>query len=39
VNCTASVGHADTRAIGRDAAKLLAAADAAMYEAKRARSR
>jgi diguanylate cyclase (GGDEF)-like protein/PAS domain S-box-containing protein len=38
VRCTASVGHADTRTVGRDAAKLLAAADAAMYAAKRARS-
>jgi diguanylate cyclase (GGDEF)-like protein/PAS domain S-box-containing protein len=39
VRCTASVGHADTRAVGRQAAKLLAAADAAMYQAKRARNR
>jgi diguanylate cyclase (GGDEF)-like protein/PAS domain S-box-containing protein len=38
VCCTASVGHADTRTVGRDAARLLAAADAAMYEAKRARN-
>jgi diguanylate cyclase (GGDEF)-like protein/PAS domain S-box-containing protein len=38
VSCTASVGHADTRSVGRDAARLLAAADAAMYEAKRART-
>jgi diguanylate cyclase (GGDEF)-like protein/PAS domain S-box-containing protein len=39
VCCTASVGHADTREVGRDPATLLAAADRAMYEAKRARNR
>jgi diguanylate cyclase (GGDEF)-like protein len=37
VSCPASIGTADTRTIGRDAAELLAAADAAMYEQKRAR--
>jgi diguanylate cyclase (GGDEF)-like protein len=37
--CTASIGHADTRTVGRDPAKLLAAADRAMYEAKRGRIR
>ena len=35
--CTASIGHADTRIVGRDPSTLLAAADRAMYEAKRAR--
>ena len=39
VSCTASVGYADTRTVGRAPATLLAAADRAMYEAKRARSR
>lgn len=39
VRCPASIGHADTRTVGRDAAALLAAADADMYEVKRARGR
>jgi diguanylate cyclase (GGDEF)-like protein/PAS domain S-box-containing protein len=39
VHCTASIGHADTRTVGRDPATLLMAADVAMYEAKRARNR
>lgn len=39
VCCTASVGNADTRIVGRDPAILLAAADMAMYESKRARDR
>jgi diguanylate cyclase (GGDEF)-like protein len=38
VSCTASVGHADTRTVGRAPAVLLATADRAMYQAKRARS-
>jgi diguanylate cyclase (GGDEF)-like protein/PAS domain S-box-containing protein len=38
VFCQASVGYADTRATGCDPAALLAAADAAMYDAKRART-
>jgi diguanylate cyclase (GGDEF)-like protein/PAS domain S-box-containing protein len=38
VCCTASIGHADTRIVGRDPATLLAAADRAMYQAKRART-
>jgi len=37
VCCPASIGQADTRTVGRDPAALLTAADAAMYEAKRAR--
>jgi len=37
VCCPASVGRADTSTFGHDAASLLAAADAAMYEAKRVR--
>jgi diguanylate cyclase (GGDEF)-like protein len=37
VSCPASIGHADTRTVGRDAAALLAAADADMYDVKRAR--
>jgi diguanylate cyclase (GGDEF)-like protein/PAS domain S-box-containing protein len=37
VSCTASIGHADTRTVGRTPATLLAAADRAMYQAKRAR--
>ena len=37
VLCPASVGYADTRTAGRDPGALLAAADAAMYEAKRTR--
>jgi diguanylate cyclase (GGDEF)-like protein len=36
VACQASIGHADTRTVGWDAAALLAAADADMYEVKRA---
>jgi PleD family two-component response regulator len=39
VCCTASVGHADTRIVGRDPSTLLATADRAMYEAKRTRNR
>jgi diguanylate cyclase (GGDEF)-like protein len=39
VFCTASIGHADTRNVGRDPAILMAAADMAMYESKRARDR
>ncbi len=35
VNCRASVGVADTRTVGHDSARLLAAADAAMYRMKR----
>jgi diguanylate cyclase (GGDEF)-like protein/PAS domain S-box-containing protein len=35
--CPASIGHADTRTVGRDPAALLIAADTAMYDAKRAR--
>jgi diguanylate cyclase (GGDEF)-like protein/PAS domain S-box-containing protein len=37
VRCPASIGVADTRTVGCDAAALLAAADEAMYEVKRAR--
>lgn len=37
VNCRASVGEADTRAVGRRPEDLLAAADAAMYAVKRSR--
>jgi diguanylate cyclase (GGDEF)-like protein/PAS domain S-box-containing protein len=37
VHCPASVGIADSRTVGHDATKLLAAADDAMYETKRAR--
>ena len=37
VCCPASIGVADTRTIGRDPATLLAAADDAMYQVKRAR--
>jgi diguanylate cyclase (GGDEF)-like protein/PAS domain S-box-containing protein len=37
VRCPASVGYTDTRTTGRDPAALLAAADAAMYDVKRAR--
>lgn len=36
VSCPASIGVADTRATGYNAAALMAAADAAMYRAKRA---
>ena len=39
VCCPASVGQADTRTVGRDPAALLTAADAAMYDVKRARVR
>jgi diguanylate cyclase (GGDEF)-like protein/PAS domain S-box-containing protein len=39
VRCPASIGHADTRTVGRDPAALLNAADTAMYAAKRARNR
>jgi diguanylate cyclase (GGDEF)-like protein/PAS domain S-box-containing protein len=35
VYCPASIGVADTRAVGYDAGRLLAVADAAMYEVKR----
>ena len=35
VSCPASIGVADTRTAGYDAAALLASADAAMYKAKR----
>jgi diguanylate cyclase (GGDEF)-like protein/PAS domain S-box-containing protein len=38
VFCQASVGYADTRTAGRGPAALLAAADAAMYDAKRTRT-
>jgi diguanylate cyclase (GGDEF)-like protein/PAS domain S-box-containing protein len=38
VFCQASVGYADTRTAGLDAVALLAAADAAMYDVKRARA-
>ena len=37
VCCPASVGYADTRTTGREPLALLAASDAAMYEAKKAR--
>lgn len=37
VTCRASVGQADTRRVGVDAAALIAAADAHMFEVKRAR--
>ncbi|MBK5331749.1 MAG: sensor domain-containing diguanylate cyclase [Ilumatobacteraceae bacterium] len=37
VYCPASIGIADTRTVGHDADELLAAADDAMYEVKRAR--
>jgi diguanylate cyclase (GGDEF)-like protein/PAS domain S-box-containing protein len=37
VNCPASIGIADTRTVGTDPTALLAAADDAMYEMKRAR--
>jgi diguanylate cyclase (GGDEF)-like protein/PAS domain S-box-containing protein len=39
VYCPASMGHADTRAVGRNLAALLTAADAAMYDVKRSRNR
>jgi diguanylate cyclase (GGDEF)-like protein/PAS domain S-box-containing protein len=38
-SCSASIGTADTRTVGYSAAALLAAADAAMYEVKRAYQR
>jgi diguanylate cyclase (GGDEF)-like protein/PAS domain S-box-containing protein len=37
VSCPASIGTADTRIVGASATKLLAAADDAMYQVKRAR--
>jgi diguanylate cyclase (GGDEF)-like protein len=37
VYCRASIGNADSRTVGRDPTELLAAADDAMYEVKRAR--
>jgi diguanylate cyclase (GGDEF)-like protein len=37
VSCPASIGTADTRIVGANATKLLAAADDAMYQVKRAR--
>ncbi len=37
VSCPASIGTADTRLIGHDPSHLLAAADNAMYQVKRAR--
>jgi diguanylate cyclase (GGDEF)-like protein len=37
VYCPASVGVADTRTVGYDSARLLGAADAAMYQMKRLR--
>jgi diguanylate cyclase (GGDEF)-like protein/PAS domain S-box-containing protein len=37
VDCRASIGVADTRTVGYDGATLVAAADAAMYHAKRTR--
>lgn len=39
VHSRASIGYADTRTTGRDASALIAAADAAMYEVKRAHQR
>ena len=39
LGCRASIGSADTRTAGYDAAGLLAAADAAVYEVKRAHQR
>ncbi len=39
LGCPASIGSADTRTAGYDSAALLAAADAAMYEAKRVHQR
>ena len=38
VTCPASIGIAEARTVGYDSAALLAAADAAMYEVKRARA-
>ena len=37
IYCSASIGQTDTRTVGRDPTELLAAADFAMYEMKRAR--
>ena len=37
LDCSASIGFADTRTVGHDGARLVAAADAAMYREKRAR--
>lgn len=37
VSCPASIGTADTRTVGRDPTQLLAVADDAMYQVKRAR--
>ena len=37
LDCSASIGVADTRTVGHDGARLLAAADAEMYREKRAR--
>ena len=37
LDCSASIGVADTRTVGHDGATLVAAADAAMYSEKRAR--
>lgn len=37
IHCLASIGVADTRTVGYDGARLLAAADAQMYENKRSR--
>jgi GGDEF domain-containing protein len=37
VICPASIGTADTRTVGPNATRLLAAADDAMYQVKRAR--
>ncbi len=39
VYCPASMGHADTRTVGRNLAALLTAADTAMYDEKRSRNR
>jgi GGDEF domain-containing protein len=39
VYCPASIGVADTRTVGYDGARLLASADSAMYEIKRAHHR
>ena len=38
VSCAASIGHADTTAVGHDAGRLLASADSAMFAVKRARA-
>lgn len=39
INSRASIGYADTRTVGRNPSALIAAADAAMYEVKRAHQR